>query len=262
MIYIKLYYVQIKQALMSISIFRANFLLMLLQGTINSILGILCIKYIYIHVDAIAGWTEVELLALWCTYTIVCQLCRGFINPNHWKFIQSISTGNFDRYILKPISVYFQINTGQIDIASILATILPTITLFIVLNSGGYRIQLINVILYLVLIVLGVMTVSSFMILLYSTVFKFIKVNSLSNIFYVLMNVAERPLEIFEGRYWLILLIFFIPAVPVANVPVKFLLGSGDYVLGLLTLASCLLLFLVSRLAIRVGLKKYESGGG
>lgn len=262
MTYIKLYFIQMKQALMSMSIFRANFLLMLLQGFINSALGVLCIKFIYLHVNMIAGWTETELILLWCTYTIVCQLCRAFINPNHWRFIQSISTGGFDKYILKPVSLPFQINNGRVDLSSKFSIILPLVILFVLLSGQEQAVQFRDILLYAFFIFVGVSIISSFMMLLYSTVFKFIKVSSLSNIFYVIMNIAERPIEIFSGKGWLISLIFFIPAVPVANIPVRFLIGKGEISHIIMTVSAGIILFILSRLAIRFGMRKYESAGG
>ena len=51
MYYLNILKEQIKLSFMSVAIYRANFVPMLLQSIINSVLGILCVEFIYIHVD-------------------------------------------------------------------------------------------------------------------------------------------------------------------------------------------------------------------
>ena len=103
MYYLNILKEQIKLSFMSVAIYRANFVLMLLQSIINSVLGILCVEFIYIHVDSIAGWSRDEMVILYCSSMIVNQIYRGLINPNHMRFIESISSGSLQEDI--PVTV-------------------------------------------------------------------------------------------------------------------------------------------------------------
>lgn len=129
MYYLNILKEQIKLSFMSVAIYRANFVLMLLQSIINSVLGILCVEFIYIHVDSIAGWSRDEMVILYCSSMIVNQIYRGLINPNHMRFIESISSGSFDRMLVKPVNVIFQINTGSIDYSSLSSLVAPIFVL-------------------------------------------------------------------------------------------------------------------------------------
>lgn len=110
--YIKIFFEQCKMSLMSASIFRANFILMLIQSIINSLLSVVCVEFIYGSVDSIVGWNKDEMIVLICTSLVVNQLYRGLINPNQMRFLTSVSNGSFDKILLRPISTCFQINTG------------------------------------------------------------------------------------------------------------------------------------------------------
>ena len=67
---------------MSIAIFRANFILMVIESILNSAIGILCVEFIYGRVQDIVGWSKFEMLILYCTAMIVNQLFRGIVRPN------------------------------------------------------------------------------------------------------------------------------------------------------------------------------------
>lgn len=198
MYYLNILKEQIKLSFMSVAIFRANFVLMLLQSITNSVLGILCVEFIYIHVDSIAGWSQNEMIILYCTSIIVNQIYRGLINPNHMRFIGSISSGGFDRMLVKPVNVIFQINTGSIDYSSLLSLIAPIVVMCLKINALDISITGFNVLLFLIFLANAVIILTSFMMLLYSLAFKYIKVHGLTGIYFILMSMSEKPKEIFS----------------------------------------------------------------
>jgi ABC-2 type transport system permease protein len=259
MYYIKILKEQIKLSFMSIAIFRANFMLMLLQSIINSVLGILCVEFIYIHVESIAGWSKNEMIILYCTSMIINQVYRGLINPNHMRFIGSISSGSFDRMLVKPVSIIFQINTGSIDFSSFLSLIAPIVVLCLKIYSLEINIARLNVILFLVFLVNAVILLASFMMLLYSLAFKHIRVYGLTGIYFILMSMSEKPKEIFSYKEVMYAFVFLIPSVPLANVPASLLLNKGN-IPGMITAAvSGMIFFLMSTAAIKKGIRKYSS---
>ena len=250
---------QIKLSLMWVAIYRANFMLMLLQSIINSVLGILCIDFIYIHVDSIAGWSKNEMIILYCSSMIVNQMYRGLINPNHLRFIESISNGSFDRMLVKPVSIIFQINTGNIDYSSFFSLIAPIVVLCLKLKSLDFRVTGLNVILFLVFVVNAIGLLTSFMMLLYSLAFKHIRVYGLTGIYFILMSMSEKPKEIFLYRELMYAFVFLIPSVPLANVPASILLSKGNIPEIIASAVSGMLFFLVSTAAIKKGIRKYSS---
>ena len=259
MYYLNILKEQIKLSFMSVAIFRANFVLMLLQSITNSVLGILCVEFIYIHVDSIAGWSQNEMIILYCTSIIVNQIYRGLINPNHMRFIGSISSGGFDRMLVKPVNVIFQINTGSIDYSSLLSLIAPLVVMCLKINALDISITGFNVLLFLIFLANAVIILTSFMMLLYSLAFKYIKVHGLTGIYFILMSMSEKPKEIFSYKEVMYAFVFLIPSVPLANVPASLLLNKGNIPGMIAAAVSGMLFFLLSAVAIKKGIRKYSS---
>lgn len=246
-------------SLMAVSIFRANFILMLLQSIINSLMSVFCVEFIYGSVDSIVNWNKDEMIVLICTSLVVNQLYRGLINPNQLRFLTGISDGSFDRVLLMPISTYFQINTGSIDVSSLLSSLAPLAIIIMKLGALNAELSFLSVSLYLLLIINGAVVVSSFMMLLYSAAFVFIKVDGLSNIYFMMTSISEKPKEIFEYKSIIMSFVFLIPAIPLANAPAGILLGKENMGFLLINIAAGIVFLFASHIAVHLGMKKYCS---
>jgi len=243
---------------MSAAIYRTNFWLMVLQSIVNSLMSILVVRFIYGSVDSIAGWNMHEMIILICTSLIVNQLYRGIIHWNQNRFIASVGDGSFDRMLLRPMNVMFQANTGSVDFTCPIAALFPLIVLITQISALEISINISAIVLYILFVINGVVVLSSFMMLFYSFAFVFIKVDGLNNLYYITMDIADRPREMFS-REFMYGFIFLIPAIPIANAPAAALLGKADTPMLLMYLGVGILFLLASYLAIRTGLKRYTS---
>ena len=252
---------QLKLSIMSAAAYRANFWLMLVQSVINSLMGILCIEFIYGSVDIVAGWNKREMIILICASQIVNQIYRGNVHFNQNSFIAGVGDGRFDRMLTRPVGLMYQVNTGRIDITCPISALCPLIVLIAQVNALGVKTGPINVMLFIAFVINGVVTLSAFMLLIYTTVFAFIKVDGLNNIYYQIMDVADKPKEMF-ARKLIYGFIFFIPAIPLANAPTAALLGKADAPLLLYSLAACAIFTPASYAALRLGLRRYTSASG
>jgi len=259
MYYLNIIKEQIKLSFMSIAIYRANFILMLLQSIINSILGILSIEFIYIHVDYIAGWSKNEMVILYCTSMIVNQLYRGLINPNHLRFIGSIPSGSFDRMLIKPVSIIFQINTGSVDYSSLMSLCAPIVVLCLKIASLETGVTVLSFALFMVFLSNALALLTSFMLLLYSLAFRYVKVFGLTNIYYILMSISEKPKEIFSYKAFMYAFFLMIPSVPIAYVPAALLLNKGSVTDMIASAVSGILFYILSVAAVKKGIRSYSS---
>ena len=223
---------QFNLAIMVNSIYRVNFILMLLQSIVNTMLSVLSIKLIYGNVDEIAGWDEHQMTILVCVSLIVNQLYRGVVLQGQNFFLTSILRGDFDRMLLRPISIVYQINLGKFDLISLSSLSAPVILILYELKLAGLELGLGNVFCTILTIIMGVVTLSAFMMLLYSLAFKYVKADSLMEMYYIIMSMSEKPKEIIKGRYLLAFFTFFIPVIPLANVSTGILVGTSDLLQG------------------------------
>ena len=259
--YVKLFLMQCKLSIMSAAIYRANFWLMLIQSVINSLMGIMCVEFIYGSVESIGGWGRSEMLMLICTAQIVNQLFRGIVHFNQNGFVASVGSGGFDRALTRPVGLMFQVSTGRVDVSCPMSALCPLIVLITQASASGAKIGAANAALFVLFVMNGVVTLSAFMLLIYTTVFVFIKVDGLNNIYYQIMDVAEKPKEMFP-RQALYGFVFVLPAIPLANAPVAALLGRASAPLLLSSLAACALFVTASYAALRAGLRRYSSASG
>lgn len=243
---------------MSAAMFRVNYWLMLIQSIINSMMSILCIEFIYGSVESIAGWNKQEMIVLICTSLIVNQLFRGVIHFNQNRFVWSVGSGGFDKLLLRPISLLFQVNTGSVDISCLISAIAPAVVLITQISALDIKITTGQFALFIVFILNSIVILASFMLLLYTLAFIFIKVDGLNNIYYFIMNIADKPKEMFS-REFMYGFLFIIPAIPLANAPASILLGKAGFAEVIIYLCVGLLFFLASWISLKAGLRRYTS---
>jgi ABC-type uncharacterized transport system permease subunit len=85
---------------------------MLIQSIINSLMTLLSVEFIYGSVDSIAGWSKDEMIVLICTSLIVNHYDR-VIHFNQNRFVSGVGSGGFDKMLLRPINLLFQVNTDR-----------------------------------------------------------------------------------------------------------------------------------------------------
>jgi len=241
---------------MSAAMYRVNFWLMLFQSILNTVISLICIQIIYGSVDYIAGWSRDEMMILVCTAMIVNQLYRNLVHWNQNSFLYGIGSGGLDKMILRPVNLIFQANTGRIDISGIISISAPLIVL--VFHMRGVGVSFVALGLYVLFVLNGVVVLSSFMLLLYTSAFIFIKVDGVHNVYYALMDVANKPREMFSRNVF-IGLILLVPAMPLANAPASVLLGRADFWLMMLYLGMGAIFAVASYIAMRLGLRRYSS---
>lgn len=259
---VRIFFMQAKLSLMAASIFRANFILMLIQSIINTLLHVACMNFIYGSVAEIGGLNREEMLVLICTSMVINQLFRAFVNGNQMRFVEGIADGSFDHMLLRPIGILFQMNAGKVDFSSLMSALCPAIILAVNLGRLDRIVSFWRFILYLLLCLMGLAILSAFMVCLYSLAFRFIRVSGLNNIYYILMNISEKPQELFPQRFLSGCFLFAVPAIPIANIPVRVMLGRTGPEGVLIQTVVCVLFLSGAKAAVMAGIRRYTGGGG
>ena len=127
------------------------------------------------------------------------------------------------------------------------------------LGALHVQVPLSSGLLYLLLVINGVAVISSFMMLLYSSAFVFIKADGLSNLYFCMMSVSEKPREILGHKNVILGFLFLIPTIPLANAPAGILLGKEGVWFMLMNIGAGAVFFFASRLAVRLGMRRYCS---
>lgn len=257
--YFRIFKYQFELALMINSAYRINFVLLLIQSIINTALSVVSIGFIYGNINQIAGWNVSEMIILVCTSLVVNQLYRGLVLQGQNFFLKSVVNGDFDKMLLKPINIPYQINIGKFDLVSLCSSIAPIIVIIYKIMEMKITLRLYNVFFYIITVISGVVIISSFMLIVYSMAFKYIKADSLMEIYYIIMSMSEKPKEILRKKYLKFIFCYIIPVIPIANISVEILLNKLDVSWWIVSVLIGIILNRCSILLVNSQLKKYSS---
>ena len=193
------------------------------------------------------------------TSQIVGYIFWSVIYPNQEKFLSGIADGGFDRMILKPLNLMFQINTGSVDMSCLFSVSALAVVLFIQIKHLGAQIGIIQILLYIVFIINGVMVMAEFRMSVHSLAFMFIRVGGLDNICGMVEDISSKPKEIFSNKYIKNSFIFILPAIPMINAPAAVLLQKCSMFEMLCYLGVGIMFFALAVITLRLGMKKYNS---
>ena len=204
---------------------RFFLLFAVLVREIGNVLVIILLLQRFIEIK---GWTLEELLFLYSflyiSYGIFVLFFTGLRD-----FEDLVYDGEFDRYLLRPQSLMYQILLSKIDIPAAFGYCILGIFLFIT-TSNGVQISwtLPNIIYYTVMLISSIIIQMSIFLFASALSFKAIKVANVRNlIFFSIRKCAAYPLS-FYPCFISSLLIYIIPFAFVNYFPALFFLEKQE----------------------------------
>ena len=192
------------------------------------------IAVIFANTSNLGGWTPSGLIALIGVYTILSGLIAMVIQPSLQQLMEGIRLGTFDFTLTKP---------ADSQLLASVAVVSPAQALNIVFGAGivgyaslrmGTTIGPLQWLYFCLTLVFGAVIVYSFLTLLGTCAFWWVKVDNILVVFSAVFGQAGRwPLAVFPG--WMrVVLSLIIPVGLAVTVPAQALAGSlsGWLVLG------------------------------
>ncbi|MEK6269836.1 MAG: ABC-2 family transporter protein [Planctomycetales bacterium] len=260
--------------------FRFNFII----ETISSLswmfmnLGFYLLIFSYTDVIGVTtGWTQYEFFVFFATVAIVNSLVQTFFMPNAQEFSELIRTGNLDFALLKPNDTQFLISLQKVNWSGLGNTGFAILLLIFSLwhlcyRQAGFSLHPIQLALYPVYVLCGIIILYSLMIALSATSIWLGRNQSLYNFWFYITNFSRYPMEIYSGpagdpRRWIggSLRTFFSYVIPVllaVNVPARLLakpLDPNNTSLAVYAIFGTIISFFVSRMVFYQALRGYRS---
>lgn len=208
--------------------YKVDALLRSLAVFLREATGIIVIYFTLLKFDTLNGWNIYEMLFLFSflfvTYGILILFFTGLRD-----FGDTVRNGNFDRFILRPRGLLFQIIFVNADWFAAIGHGCLGITLF-VLSAGkvGVTWNAINVVYVILTIIGGVLIQGAIFLFLAALNIYLLETDSLKEIFYWNMRkFAGYPISIFHKGIQ-ILMIYVVPFAFVNYFPAQFLLRKAD----------------------------------
>lgn len=246
--------------------YRASFIIFLFTLISYYTAQILTISVVITRFKKIGGWSMGEMAFLY-SLLILSSGIVTFIFSGILEFSEQVRSGNFDRYLVRPIPPLAHVVFGGFEITGLAHIILGFIT-FLVANSYTNIVWDINKIFHFVIVVFGASFIlSSVRIIIAAIAFYAVNTNSMVHLFvFSSREFLLYPINIYSTAMK-ILLTFIIPLAFVNFYPAHLFLNKtgetlfhpilvyGTFPIGVILLSFAFFLW-------KKGMTAYESAGG
>lgn len=259
--YLRLYRVLVAQFLKTIMQSRVDFLIGLLGFFFTQVMGIAFLYLVFQQIPDLQGWTLDQLIFIYG----FAQIPRGIdhlFTDNIWLVAyRLVINGDFDRYMLRPMNIFFQVIAEKLQPDALGELLIGTILVVRSLTKGIVIVDGLHVALFFVSIFAGALIYTSIKLFFASLAFWLKVSGAFLQIAYDMANFAKYPTEIYsKGVRFLIT--WVIPFAFVAYLPASFFM-KADTSAGVVVI-ECGIAFVFWWIAYALfhrGTQVYESAG-
>ena len=246
--------------------YRVDSLVATLAVFVRESANIIVIYLTLLKFDKINGWNINEMLflfsILFLTYAIVVALYADLRD-----FSSMIREGRFDRLLVRPRGVLFQLTLNNADVLATAGHGTLGILLFLI-SAGRVGIQwdLKTILYYISAIIGGVLIQGGIFIIFSALSFYFVETGSIREIFYWNMRkFAGYPISIYNKLIQTIM-IYVVPFAFVNYFPAQYLLRKEDMklyqeVYMYMTPLVGVIIYVIAYIFWRISIKRYTSTG-
>ena len=264
--YIRLYKVFITQFFKVIMQSKVDFLMGLFGFFFTQIAGILFLYLVFEQIPFLEGWSFEQLIFIYG----FAQIPRGIdhlFTDYIWKVGSwMIVNGEFDRYMLRPMNIFFQIIAEQLQPDALGELLVGMILVVRGLSQGIVVIDTMHILMFIASIIAGAIIYTAIKLLFCSIAFWTKMSDPFMLAAYALADFAKYPIEIYNTPVRLVIT-WVIPFAFVAYLPACYFLGldtimgmKGPTIIGVEWLMA-IVSFIIAYGLFHKGTKVYESCG-
>ncbi len=208
--------------------FRTEFWLRIGMDTVFYATNILFFKILYLHSTSLGGLTEWQAVIFVGSYLLVDAFRMTFFVDNFWMLRQLVATGDFDFYLVRPVSALFFITLRGFSPASFVNLFMAVSIVVWGFVQAPVSFAITDLIVYALLLGNGVAIYYILHIFFALTVFWSQSQDGIEPLFYILKRFGERPHAIYPtvARGFLLTIV---PFGLIASLPVTNLFGGTSW---------------------------------
>lgn len=257
----RLYRVFIIQYLKSLMQSNVDFFVGLFGFLLAQIMGIAFLYLVFQQIPNLNNWTFEQLVFIYGFAQIPRGLDHLFAD-NIWMIAwRMVVTGEFDRYLLRPMNLFFQVVCERFQPDAFGELIVGFTLVGMAVGKGIVTVNGITTVLFIVSIFAGTVIYTSIKLFFASLAFWFKESGPFLQMAYETAEFAKYPVEIYSKPIRFIIT-WILPFAFVAYLPATYFLINRD-ILSTIG-AECIIAFLfwiASYQVFRKGTKIYESAG-
>jgi len=255
--YLRLFWAFFRVSVRGELAYRANFIIQLFQSLLSLGISLIGLAVIFSYTDTLGGWSPDEVLALVGVYFLVGGVIGLLIQPGMEDFIESVRNGTLDFDLTKPEDAQFLVSIQRVDIWRLIDILMGLGVLAFALVRLGQRVGGGEAAVFILMLIAGGVIIYSFWLILSTLSFWFVRVENILVVFQSMYEAGRWPISLYPGwlRYGLT---FIIPVAFATTVPAEALTGRLNWVTLTIAVALAVVLFMLSRLFWRAGLRHYS----
>lgn len=224
--YCRLYKVIISQFFKVILQSKVDFFMGLIGFIFDQILGVAFLYLVFRQIPSLDGWTLNELVFIYG----FAQIPRGIdhlFTDNIWIIAwRMIVNGDFDRYMLRPMNLFFQVISEKLQPDALGELLIGTVLVIKSLYDGIVIVDGIHIFMFIVSSIAGALIYTSIKLFFASFSFWMKVSGPILQMAYQMNDFAKYPIEIYSKTIRFIIT-WVIPFGFVAYLPAKYFLKSG-----------------------------------
>lgn len=206
--------------------------------------------------QTLAGYNATQVFFFYLTFNLIDDIPQLFFREVY-RFRQQVLSGNFDYYLVRPISVLFRSLFGGSDILDIPLTLIIVVLLFMV-GAHLPGITLLTFIAYIFLVVNAVLIAAAFHIGVLCLGVLTTEVDNSIMLYRDFTQMGRFPIDIYKEPLRGVLT-FVIPVGIMMTIPAKVLMGIFTPQILVVSFAIGITSFMLSILLWRYALRAYAS---
>lgn len=261
--YLRLYRSLISQFFKMVLQSKVDFLMGLFGFFFTQISGILFLYLVFEQIPDLQGWTLEQLIFIYG----FAQIPRGIdhlFTDNLWMVAwRLVISGDFDRYMLRPMNIFFQIIAEKLQPDALGELLVGTILVVYSAVKGVPVLDGVHIAMFGVSVLAGALIYTAIKLLFASLAFWVKRSGPFLQLAYEMAEFAKYPTEIYAKALRFVIT-WVIPFAFVAYLPAGYFLGAGSGnhigVIGIECVIA-LIFWLIAYGVFHKGIRNYESAG-
>ncbi|MFZ9858925.1 MAG: ABC transporter permease [Roseiflexaceae bacterium] len=237
--------------------YRINFFIQLFESALALGTALIVLALVYAQTDILNGWSRYELQALQGIYVILMGVVQISVQPNVERLLTDIQQGTFDFVLVKPIDSQLLSSIREVRIWQSVDIWAGSAVLGHALWQLGNQLGVVQVGLFVVAVLSGVLIIYALVFLLSTLAFWVIRIESIFEVFIGIMAAGRLPTDIYP-RWLQIILVYLVPMAFAVTVPAQIITNRGDGTTLLIQLGVAALFMLITRLVWRKAVTRYS----
>lgn len=237
--------------------YRSDFVIVLLNSVIGTAAQVAGIVVIFSNTSDLKGWTAADLVVLVGVQAVLRGFITALVQPSLEAMMEGIRLGTFDFLLTKPADAQVLASSQVVAPHALTDVMVGGIVIGAGLSRAGHGVDAASLALVPPVLIAGLVIVYSFLLMLSTMAFWFVKLENVLMIFQILFSNAGRwPVTVFP-QWMRFILTFVVPVAFAVTVPAQALTGRISWAGAAFAVVVAALFVLASRAMWRIGLRRY-----